>query len=99
PRLFLLSFPTRRSSDLLTIMFTALSFAIIWGLGIWKVYREFSAEQTEVTVSWFQILNSFFIITLASSFSKMWERIWNPSGAVKLDRKSTRLNSSHVKIS
>lgn len=67
----------------LTIFFTALSFAIIWGLGIWKVYREFSTEQTEVTVSWFQILNSFFIITLASSFSKMWEKVWNPSGPIK----------------
>src|SRR5690606_9668119 len=52
----------------LTIIFTAISFVIIWILGIWKVYREFNLEQTEVTVSWFQILNSFFIITLASSF-------------------------------
>ncbi len=67
----------------LTIIATALSFAIIWVLGIWKVNREFSLEQTEVTVSWFQILNSFFIITLASSFSKMWEKVWNPSGPVK----------------
>lgn len=67
----------------LTIIFTAISFAIIWVLGIWKVYREFNLEQTEVTVSWFQILNSFFIITLASSFSKLWEKIWNPSGPVK----------------
>ncbi len=67
----------------LTILFTAISFAIIWALGIWKVYREFSLEQTEVTVSWFQILNSFFIITLASSFSKIWEKVWNPSGPVK----------------
>ncbi len=67
----------------LTIIFTAISFIIIWILGIWKVYREFSLEQTEVTVSWFQILNSFFIITLASSFSKMWEKVWNPSGPVK----------------
>lgn len=67
----------------LTIIFTAVSFVIIWILGIWKVYREFSLETTEVTVSWFQILNSFFIITLASSFSKMWEKIWNPSGPVK----------------
>ncbi len=66
-----------------TILFTAISFAIIWALGIWKVYREFSLEQTEVTVSWFQILNSFFIITLASSFSKIWEKVWNPSGPVK----------------
>ncbi|HTO38799.1 MAG TPA: peptide MFS transporter [Brumimicrobium sp.] len=67
----------------LTIIFTAVSFAIIWGIGIWKVGREFSLEQTEVTVSWFQILNSFFIITLASSFSKLWEKKWNPSGPVK----------------
>ncbi|WP_051285460.1 peptide MFS transporter [Aequorivita capsosiphonis] len=67
----------------LTIIFTAISFIIIWILGIWKVYREFNLEQTEVTVSWFQILNSFFIITLASSFSKMWEKVWNPSGPVK----------------
>src|SRR5690554_92451 len=67
----------------LTIVFTAISFVIIWILGGWKVYREFSIEQTEVTVSWFQILNSFFIITLASSFSKMWEKVWNPSGPIK----------------
>lgn len=67
----------------LTIIFTAVSFAIIWVLGIWKVNREFGMEETEVTVSWFQILNSFFIITLASSFSKMWEKVWNPSGPVK----------------
>src|SRR5690554_4707374 len=67
----------------LTIIFTAISFIIIWVLGVWKVYREFSLEHTEVTVSWFQILNSFFIITLASSFSKIWEKVWNPSGPVK----------------
>ncbi|MHC8949922.1 peptide MFS transporter [Sphingobacterium hungaricum] len=67
----------------LTIIFTAISFAIIWILGGWKVYKEFNAVGTEVTVSWFQILNSFFIITLASSFSKFWERVWNPSGPMK----------------
>jgi POT family proton-dependent oligopeptide transporter len=67
----------------LTIIFTSISFLIIWALGIWKVYREFNLETTEVTVSWFQILNSFFIITLASSFSKIWEKVWNPSGPVK----------------
>lgn len=67
----------------LTVIATAISFVIIWILGIWKVSREFNLEQTEVTVSWFQILNSFFIITLASSFSKLWEKIWNPSGPAK----------------
>lgn len=66
-----------------TIIFTALSFVIIWGLGLWKVGREFSNLDTEVAASWFQILNSFFIITLAAVFSKVWEKVWNPSGPVK----------------
>ena len=67
----------------LTIVFTAISFVIIWGLGIWKINREFSQENAEVAASWFQILNSFFIITLATSFSKFWEKVWNPSGPIK----------------
>lgn len=66
-----------------TILFTLLSFAIIWVLGIWKIQREFTALETEVVASWFQILNSFFIITLAAVFSKIWEKVWNPSGPVK----------------
>lgn len=66
-----------------TIIFTVLSFAIIWVLGIWKIQREFTALETEVVASWFQILNSFFIITLATIFSKIWEKVWNPSGPIK----------------
>src|SRR5690554_6809808 len=67
----------------LTIFFTLLSFGSIAVLGIWKVSVEFSALETEVTVSWFQILNAFFIVTFASLFSRMWEKVWNPSGPVK----------------
>lgn len=67
----------------LTIFFTALSFGSIAILGFWKIYREFNALETEVNVSWFQILNAFFIVTLASVFSRLWEKIWNPSGPVK----------------
>lgn len=66
-----------------TILFTLLSFVIIWILGIWKIQREFTALETEVVASWFQILNSFFIITLATVFSKIWEKVWNPSGPIK----------------
>ena len=47
------------------------------------MFKEFNSVETEVAASWFQILNSFFIIALASSFSKFWEKIWNPSGPVK----------------
>ncbi|MBE8720422.1 peptide MFS transporter [Sphingobacterium pedocola] len=67
----------------MTIAFTMVSFVSIAILGFWKIHREFTAIETEVTVAWFQILNAFFIVTLASSFSKFWEKIWNPSGPVK----------------
>ncbi len=40
-------------------------------------------DETEVTASWFQILNSLFIILFAPVFSKIWEKRWNPSGPVK----------------
>ncbi|WP_373059680.1 peptide MFS transporter [Zunongwangia sp. H14] len=58
-------------------------FAGIWGLVIWMLVREFTAETTEITVSWFSILNSFFIIVFASFFSRWWESKYNPSAAFK----------------
>lgn len=61
----------------------ASTFLIVWCIVGIMVYREFSAETTEVTVSWFSILNSFFIIAFASFFSKWWESKYNPSSAVK----------------
>jgi len=65
------------------ILFSSISFVIIWSLCLWKVYREYYGMNSEVTVSWFPMLNSFFIITLATSFSKIWEKVWNPSGPIK----------------
>jgi POT family proton-dependent oligopeptide transporter len=59
------------------------SFAIIWGIVLWMLYLEFSKDQTEITASWFNILNSLFIITLAPLFSKWWESKYNPSASVK----------------
>lgn len=41
------------------------------------------ANQVEITVSWFSILNSFFIIVFASFFSRWWESKYNPSAATK----------------
>jgi POT family proton-dependent oligopeptide transporter len=66
-----------------TILFTGLSFVIMWGLAIWKVEKEFSAINTEVPASWFGILNSFFIVSLAPFFSKIWETKFNPNGPIK----------------
>ncbi len=59
------------------------SFAIIWAIVAWKLYREFNADTTEVPASWFGILNSLFIISFAPLFSKLWESKYNPSAAVK----------------
>ncbi|KGL58851.1 peptide MFS transporter [Polaribacter sp. Hel1_85] len=61
----------------------ALAFISLWGIVVWKVNREFSKDATEVGASWFGILNSFFIITLAPLFSKWWESKYNPSAAMK----------------
>jgi POT family proton-dependent oligopeptide transporter len=58
-------------------------FTFIWGIVIWMLYREFTAETSEITVSWFSILNSFFIIAFASVVSKIWDSKYNPPAAVK----------------
>ena len=59
------------------------SFVIIWGIVIWMLYREFTAEAAEVPASWFGILNSFFIIAFAPLFSKLWQSKYNPTGPIK----------------
>lgn len=60
-----------------------IAFAGVWGLVLWMLFREFNQENTEITVSWFSILNSFFIIAFASIVSKVWESRFNPPAAVK----------------
>ena len=60
-----------------------VAFAIIWGIVIWMLAREFSQDKTEVVASWFGILNSFFIITFAPLFSKFWEKGIITSGPLK----------------
>ena len=44
---------------------------------------EIKEREVEIPVSWFSILNSFFIITFASLFSKWFDSKYNPSAAVK----------------
>ena len=60
-----------------------ICFLIIWGAALWMLSEEFSKEASEITVSWFSTLNSFFIIALASTVSKLWESKYNPSAAFK----------------
>ncbi|WNH09254.1 peptide MFS transporter [Thalassobellus suaedae] len=59
------------------------TFVFLWFVVFYKINNEFSKETTEVGASWFGILNSFFIITLAPLFSKWWESKYNPSVAMK----------------
>jgi len=44
---------------------------------------QLKGNEVEITVSWFSILNSFFIIAFASLFSKWWESKYNPSAVGK----------------
>ena len=67
----------------LSNIFLALAFVGIWSLVIWRLVDKFTQEGNEVEASWFAILNSFFIITLAPLFSRWWESKYNPSAAMK----------------
>lgn len=67
----------------LSNLFLGLSFVIIWIVAIWMVSNEFNSDTSEVPASWFGILNSFFIITFAPVFSKIWESKYNPSASIK----------------
>ena len=60
-----------------------IAFLGIWGLVIFKLIDKFSQEGNQIEASWFGILNSFFIITLAPLFSKWWESKYNPSAGMK----------------
>ncbi|TYB79198.1 peptide MFS transporter [Bizionia myxarmorum] len=67
----------------LSNVFLAISFIGLWILVIFRLIDKFSQDGNEVDASWFGILNSFFIITLAPLFSKWWESKYNPSAAMK----------------
>ncbi|PID90583.1 MAG: MFS transporter [Bacteroidetes bacterium] len=68
----------------LSNIFLTISFVLIWAVVLWKVLGDFNFEQEyEVPASWFGILNSFFVISFAPVFSKIWESKYNPAGPVK----------------
>lgn len=61
----------------------AICFIGIWGVALWMLNRELRSETSEITVSFFSTLNSFFIITLASFVSRIWDSKYNPPAAFK----------------
>ncbi|MDO6595346.1 peptide MFS transporter [Oceanihabitans sp. 2_MG-2023] len=78
-----LLFKKTASKILMSNVVLGLTFVFLWAVVFYKINNEFSKEATEVGASWFGILNSFFIITLAPLFSKWWESKYNPSVAMK----------------
>ena len=78
-KLFSVTFSEISTSNIIL----ATSFLIIWGIAIWMLGREFQGTQTSVPASWFSILNSFFIITLAPAISRFWEKGIITSGPIK----------------
>src|SRR5699024_12654243 len=89
---FLHSFPTRRSSDLVTVASTVWNSCSI-GLCFVKQTRPFQAS---LVCNFCSSVRDF-----ASSFLQIPPRDGHPCLwlTVPTDRKSTRLNSSHVSIS
>lgn len=59
------------------------SFVIIWGLVGYKLYLDFSSTEAEVPATWFNILNSLFIIMFAPLFSRWWDSKYNPNAGQK----------------
>ena len=68
---------------LLSNIVLGLSFIIVWGIIIFKIYSESQSTSTEVPITWFAILNSLFIIIFAPLFSKWWDSSYNPPASVK----------------
>ncbi len=58
----------------LTILFTTISFLIIWYLVLSRVYDKVATDTPVVDTTWFQILNPVFIISLAPLYSFVWKR-------------------------
>jgi len=67
----------------ISVIALGISFAAIWAIALWMLFREFSADKSEIPASWFGILNSLFIILFAPVFSKIWESKFNPSASIK----------------
>lgn len=67
----------------MTNIILGITFLGVWAISIWMLKNEFSKDASEIDPSWFSILNSFFIITLASAVSKIWDSKLNPPAAVK----------------
>lgn len=61
----------------------ATGFLIIWVIVIYMLKQQYYEEKSEVPATWFGVLNSLFIISLAPLVSKVWESKYNPFATYK----------------
>ncbi|WP_410220809.1 peptide MFS transporter [Pedobacter sp.] len=61
----------------------ATGFLIIWGLVIYMLSAQYKDVKAEVPATWFGVLNSLFIISLAPLVSKLWESKYSPFATIK----------------
>src|SRR5690606_41757526 len=85
------SFPTRRSSDLIVLVF-AIIYQIAKASELTTILRGEEKVKKQTNRLMAILLVAFFLIGL-------WGLWYCHDYLMDLDRKSTRLNSSHVKIS
>src|SRR5207253_10865561 len=85
----LASFPTRRSSDLLVVALGAIALVAL-AIGVWLVWIE--SKQ----LTWQALLNATYATSVTPRGAALHDGTFEAEAA---DRKSTRLNSSHVAIS
>jgi len=71
----------------LMVFTIAISVISLTGLVVWMLNREYSAKNTEVTASWFNTLNSLYIVLFAPVVSAIWKALaptkYSPSPGVK----------------
>ena len=80
--LYLLAKETYKKAFMSNVVL-AITFIGVWAISLWMLYNEFTKTDSEIDPSWFSILNSFFIIALASTVSKLWDSKFNPPAAIK----------------
>lgn len=61
----------------------SFAFIIIWGIAIYMLRDQYANDSAEVPATWFSMLNSLYIITLAPLVSKVWDSKYNPLATFK----------------
>src|SRR5690606_40525477 len=95
-RIGLACLPTRRSSDLYD---TGVECAVTGGFGYWRIGLDYAFDDTfDMDIMIKRVINPFSIYGDPYS-TEADSSDWNTAFVVDRDRKSTRLNYSHVKNS